>query len=65
MSETPFFYDGKSFRVTSSFGGCGLHDTIMTIEDMVRCADEALYRAKASGRDCIIFHTQQKPPIPS
>jgi len=65
MSETPFLYDGKSFRVTSSFGGCGLHDSIMSIEDMVRCADEALYRAKASGRDCIIFHTHPMPPISS
>jgi diguanylate cyclase (GGDEF)-like protein len=24
-----------------------------TMEDLMRCADEALYRAKKSGRDCI------------
>jgi diguanylate cyclase (GGDEF)-like protein len=66
MSEKPFFCDGKSFHVTSSFGGCGIHDSMMAVEDMVRCADEALYRAKASGRDCIIFHTHpiHTDPVP-
>jgi len=30
-----------------------------TLEDLMRCADEALYRAKNSGRDCISVYAPQ------
>lgn len=34
-------------------------------EDLIRCADEALYRAKNSGRDCIIVYepVESKPIV--
>jgi diguanylate cyclase (GGDEF)-like protein/PAS domain S-box-containing protein len=34
-----------------------------TMEDLIRCADEALYRSKKSGRDCIsVYETSVTPP---
>jgi GGDEF domain-containing protein len=49
--------DVKSIRVTSSFGVVWMDLPNMGVEDMVRCADEALYKAKATGRDRIIYYT--------
>jgi diguanylate cyclase (GGDEF)-like protein len=60
ISGSPFVYRDESIFVTSSFGVAWLDLNLSTIEDMVRCADEALYRAKASGRDCIIFYTESQ-----
>jgi diguanylate cyclase (GGDEF)-like protein len=64
MSEKLFLYEGKSFTITSSFGVTSIDAAMMTIEDMVRCADEALYRAKDSGRDCIVFYSRTGQPNP-
>jgi PleD family two-component response regulator len=52
--------DVKSIRVTSSFGVIWMDLPNMGVEDMVRCADEALYKAKATGRDRIYT-----PPPPT
>lgn len=41
-------------RVTASFGVASLHPDDATAEDILRRADRALYRAKASGRDCVV-----------
>lgn len=65
ISDKPFLYEDTSFRITSSFGAATLDRSMMTVEDMVRCADEALYRAKNSGRDCIVFYSSpaQRGPL--
>lgn len=64
MSERPFHFDGKAFHITSSFGAATIDDNMMVVEDIVRAADEALYQAKDSGRNCIVFHTQRGQPGP-
>lgn len=64
ISEQPFLYEGKPFRITSSFGAATIDSSMLTVEDMVRCADEALYQAKNSGRDCIIFYARPTEPGP-
>jgi len=64
ISERPFAYEDKSFRITSSFGAASLDRSMVTVEDMVRCADQALYRAKADGRNCIVFYTHPAQPSP-
>ena len=48
----PLEVHGKSLEVTASFGVAdneGLKET----EDLVQAADEALYRAKSAGRNCV------------
>lgn len=54
-AEPPALPD--NIRITASFGVAafpapGVH----TLDDLLRCADRALYRAKASGRDCVVAH---------
>lgn len=54
-----FDYEGRSIGVSSSFGVSWLDPTMVTLEDLIRCADEALYRAKAAGRDRVVFYTEE------
>lgn len=56
IASKPFVYEDRTIHVTSSFGVAWLDPTIATIEDLIRRADEALYQAKALGRDRIIFY---------
>jgi diguanylate cyclase (GGDEF)-like protein len=43
-----------ALRVTSSFGVASGRGTEHDAEEMIRIVDAALYRAKASGRNCVI-----------
>lgn len=58
ISGSTFTFEGHTVRVTSSFGGAWLNPTITVVEDLVRRADEALYQAKARGRDRIVFYSE-------
>ncbi len=57
ISGTPFLYLDESIQVTSSFGVVWMDSPSTTVEDMIRCADHALYEAKAAGRDRILYYT--------
>ena len=41
--------------VTASLGACMLHDGRATAEDLIGCADAALYQAKAQGRNRVVL----------
>ena len=58
ISEKPFAFEEQSVRVTSSFGAAWFDRKISVVEDLIRRADEALYRAKALGRDRIVFYEE-------
>ncbi|WP_263367921.1 ligand-binding sensor domain-containing diguanylate cyclase [Edaphobacter bradus] len=58
ISSAPFHDNGRVIAVTSSFGVAWMAPTTASTEDLLRRADEALYRAKASGRDKIIFYEE-------
>lgn len=54
----------ETLRVTASLGVSSFpHRTVLTPEQLLLTADEALYRAKHEGRDRICLHAQL-PPFP-
>ncbi len=50
--EDPFELAGNILRISGSIGYLTGWDGLGSAADALRCADEALYRAKASGRAC-------------
>jgi diguanylate cyclase (GGDEF)-like protein len=59
VSQRPFLHLAESIDVSSSFGASWINRETISVEDMIRHADEALHAAKASGRNRIVF-----PPRP-
>ncbi len=55
--------DGN-FKGTISSGICSnLDPDVLSAEDMIRLADNALYQAKSAGRNCIrIYQSKKRPP---
>ena len=47
-------HEGSDFTFTLSIGTATCPDDAVTREDLVRCADQALYAAKESGRNCAV-----------
>jgi len=54
LQSTTMLVDGVEVRVSASFGVTVSDGSERNSDTFVRIADEALYRAKASGRDCVI-----------
>jgi diguanylate cyclase (GGDEF)-like protein len=53
--ETEHIMDGETLlQVTASFGVASLLPTDGAVETVLRTADEALYRAKSNGRNCVV-----------
>ena len=42
---------GHAFRVTASFGCAAFDQNASGVDDLIKAADEQLYRAKRSGRN--------------
>ena len=57
VEETPFQSGKGPVRMTASFGISQRTGTGQSVEDCLRCADEALYKAKNSGRNTVVLHT--------
>ncbi len=53
VAERTYEKDGKSVRVSISIGIAVLPDNARELEALNQAADEALYRAKAKGRNCV------------
>jgi diguanylate cyclase (GGDEF)-like protein/PAS domain S-box-containing protein len=51
----PFEIDGQSYKSSASIGVTLLPKTGQTVEDLLREADTAMYRAKARGRNGVTF----------
>jgi diguanylate cyclase (GGDEF)-like protein len=49
-----FNNDGEEFSMTLSIGVALCHDDDKSVEAILKRADDALYRAKANGRDQVI-----------
>ncbi len=53
LHATTMMVDGVEMRVSASFGVTVSDGSERSADDFVRAADEALYRAKANGRNCV------------
>lgn len=51
----------QTVKPTLSFGICTMTEPHQSLADVVHCADQALYRAKQSGRDCIVLADSSVP----
>ncbi len=60
FANTPTLYDGLSIAHTLS---CGItpvqsHGQALTVNDMMKHADQALYEGKAAGRNCTVIYRE-------
>jgi diguanylate cyclase (GGDEF)-like protein len=62
LHATTMIVDGVEMRVSASFGVTVSDGSERTPDAFVRIADEALYRAKANGRNCV---TSLPDPVPT
>jgi diguanylate cyclase (GGDEF)-like protein len=61
LADEPFDVEGKKATLTASFGVASCSQASgTTIEELIRLADKALYRAKAEGRNRV--HVAHLPP---
>lgn len=59
VEEYDFDYNGVKTKVTVSMGLTMNYQEFNTATEMLKSADEALYKAKESGRNRIVLHEQQ------
>jgi diguanylate cyclase (GGDEF)-like protein/PAS domain S-box-containing protein len=55
---------GKPLKITISLGAADIRDAGLTPGDLVRAADDALYRSKREGRNRVSFASAQAGPKP-
>jgi len=60
ISDKSFDLGGRQYAVTASFGGVVATGGTSTDEDLIRKADQALYEAKAHGRNCCILAAESE-----
>jgi diguanylate cyclase (GGDEF)-like protein len=61
VAGTPLRTQGFEIRMTVSVGLAAAQDGDARWEDVLRRADEALYHAKQSGRNCVSVHGMEVP----
>jgi diguanylate cyclase (GGDEF)-like protein len=54
--------DGASVHLTASIGVAALPESASSAEELLRAADQAMYRVKASGKDGIQAARDERPP---
>ncbi|MFN2381820.1 MAG: diguanylate cyclase [Guyparkeria sp.] len=65
VADTPVAVDGKQIPVTASFGVAARDADATTLETLISCADQCLYRAKSDGRNRIATCRAGEEPAPA
>jgi diguanylate cyclase (GGDEF)-like protein len=55
---------GLSIKLTASIGLAAFPEHASTALDLLRAADEAMYRVKARGRNGLLAAGEDPPPLP-
>ena len=55
-----FDFNGVELRFTVSIGVAEMQSDMETVEDIMERADAGLYKAKRSGRNCVIVFNGEK-----
>jgi diguanylate cyclase (GGDEF)-like protein/PAS domain S-box-containing protein len=63
MQKNSFHLGAEAYTVTCSAGISSLTSPEMTVDDLIRHADRALYAAKRKGRNCIVVERTDKPTV--
>lgn len=63
LSETTFVFDNRILRLTASIGIAQSGDALKSATELVRRADQALYRAKKSGKNRTCVYAAKSPEI--
>ena len=58
LSTSPFLYKGSTITLSASFGVAAFPDDAIDGTSLVNVADQALYRAKEKGRNCVCYGGQ-------
>ncbi len=61
FAEMGMEVDARPLQVTLSIGVASYPDHGYSPEQLIQCADRALYRAKAQGRNCVVLCDEQAP----
>lgn len=60
LEETTLRFNDQTIRVTASFGVTGMDESTsnLSVEQLLKEADHALYEAKRNGRNCVYLEKQ-------
>ena len=59
LFEQPFVFVQATLRLTASIGISYSNDAMQNADELIRCADLAMYQAKAHGRNCTVVFNHQ------
>jgi len=61
IEKSPANFEGKEIFFTVSIGITAFDQWISSVDELLKLADEALYQAKAKGRNCTVKKQSQEP----
>lgn len=57
VAESKMSFEGQELAITISMGVTGVEQEMRQVDQMIKAADQALYQAKAHGRNCsCVYH---------
>ncbi|MBI5179375.1 MAG: diguanylate cyclase [Nitrospinae bacterium] len=60
VQDKPLIHDGKEYRITVSVGVAEYPTDGDTARELIKCADDALYESKTSGRNCVTAYLKKQ-----
>lgn len=61
--KTPILLNGNDYKVSMSIGAAVGPDHGLIADDLMRCADMAMYKSKKNGKNCFFFFTDEMQEV--